>query len=57
MRKFTNILIMMLDEGIISHEKVAMMALGYLSEADVKEMMESNDVFVGEFLTRNYREL
>jgi len=34
----------MMDEGIISAEAVAEMALAYMSEDDVADMMRSNDI-------------
>ena len=44
MRTQTNRLIDMMDEGIISAEAVAEMALAYMSEDDVADMMRSNDI-------------
>jgi hypothetical protein len=34
----------MMDEGLISAEVVAEMALAYMSEDDVADMMRSNDI-------------
>jgi len=34
----------MMDEGIISAEMVAEMALAYMSEDDVADMMRANDI-------------
>jgi hypothetical protein len=34
----------MMDEGLISAEAVAEMALAYMSEDDVADMMRSNDI-------------
>jgi hypothetical protein len=42
-RKYTNMLLDMLDEGIISHDEVIMACLKYMSEDDVQDMMESNE--------------
>ena len=42
-RKYTNMLLDMLDEGIISHDEVIMACLKYLSEDDVQDMMEANE--------------
>ena len=42
-RPTTNKLIEMMDEGIISAREVAEMALGWLSEDDVKGMCRAND--------------
>lgn len=44
MREFTNKLIAMMDEGIISAEAVAEMALAWMSEDDVKGMCLANDI-------------
>jgi hypothetical protein len=44
MRKATNKLIEMMDEGLITAEAVAEMALCYMSEDDVADMMRSNDI-------------
>jgi hypothetical protein len=38
----------MMDEGIISAEAIAEMALAYMSEADVKDMCLANDLLIGE---------
>ena len=39
MREYTTKLLEMMDEGLISAEAVAEMALAYMSEDDVKDMM------------------
>lgn len=44
MRQATNKLIDMMDEGLISAQAVAEMALAYMSEDDVADMMRSNDI-------------
>ena len=44
MRTQTNKLIDMMDEGVISAQSVAEMALAYMSEDDVADMMRSNDI-------------
>lgn len=44
MREFTNKLINMMDEGILSAEAVAEMALAWMSEDDVKGMCLANDI-------------
>jgi hypothetical protein len=44
MRTQTNKLIDMMDEGIISAQAVAEMALSYMSEDDVADMMRANDI-------------
>ena len=48
MREFTSKLIAMMDEGLISAEAVAEMALSYMSEDDVKDMCLANDLLLGE---------
>ena len=44
MREMTSKLIAMMDEGLISAEAVAEMALAYMSEDDVADMMRANDI-------------
>ena len=44
MRKETTRLLEMMDEGLISAEAVAEMALAYMSEDDVADMMRANDI-------------
>lgn len=46
MRKYTNKLLELLDEGIISHKTVAEMCLSYMSEYEVEDMCRSNDVLM-----------
>jgi hypothetical protein len=48
MREFTSKLIAMMDEGLISAEAVAEMALAYMSEDDVADMMRANDILLDE---------
>jgi hypothetical protein len=48
MREYTSKLIAMMDEGLISAEAVAEMALAYMSEDDVKDMCHANDLLIGE---------
>jgi hypothetical protein len=48
MREYTNKLIAMIDEGVISTEAVAEMALAFMSEDDVKEMCLANDILLEE---------
>lgn len=43
-RPATNKLIDMMDEGLIDARAVADMALSWLSESDVAEMMKANDI-------------
>jgi hypothetical protein len=44
MRTQTNRLMDMMDEGVISAQAVAEMALSYMSEDDVADMMRANDI-------------
>jgi hypothetical protein len=48
MREYTSKLIAMMDEGLISAEAVAEMALAFMSEDDVKDMCLANDLLIGE---------
>jgi hypothetical protein len=48
MRTQTNKLIDMMDQGLISAEAVAEMALAYMSEDDVADMMLANDIIEDE---------
>lgn len=48
MREMTNKLISMMDKGLISAEAVAEMALSYMSEDDVADMMRANDILESE---------
>ena len=48
MREYTSKLIAMMDEGLISAEAVAEMALAYMSEDDVKDMCLANDLLIGD---------
>lgn len=44
-RKVTNKILEMAEEGIISWQSLAEMALGYMSEDDVADMCRANDIF------------
>jgi hypothetical protein len=48
MREMTSKLIAMMDEGLITAESVAEMALAYMSEDDVADMMRANDILLEE---------
>lgn len=48
MREMTSKLIAMMDEGLISAEAIAEMALAYMSEDDVADMMRANDILLDE---------
>ena len=43
-RKYTSALLDLIDEGVISSELVAEMALQYMSEDEVEDMMRANDL-------------
>ncbi len=47
-RKYTNKLYEMMDEGLISHETVVIACLKYMSEDEVKDMMEYNEFILDE---------
>ena len=42
-REYTNKVVELLEEGVLSYEAVALECLSYMSEADVKDMAESNE--------------
>ena len=44
MRTQTTKLLEMMDEGLISAQAIAEMALAYMSEDDVADMMQANDI-------------
>ena len=43
-RKATNKLIEMIDEGLLDKRDIIVMALKWMSEDDVKEMCEANEI-------------
>ena len=43
-RKYTNLFLELADEGVISWQSIAEMALSYMSEDDVEDMFHSNDM-------------
>ena len=47
-RKCTIALLEMMDDGVMDPKTVAEMCLAYMSEADVEDMMRSNDLLVDE---------
>lgn len=47
-RKYTNKLWGMMEEGIVSYEHVVSCCLKYMSEDDVKDMMECNELILEE---------
>ncbi len=56
MREMTSKLIAMMDEGLISAEAVAEMALAYMSEDDVADMMRANDILLDEDEDEDYND-
>lgn len=50
-RKYTNKLYEMIEQGLLSHDSVITACLKYMSEDDVKDMMEHN-----EFITEDDEE-
>ena len=44
-RKATNKILEMIDEGLLNPRDVVLMALKWMSEDDVKEMAEANELF------------
>jgi hypothetical protein len=51
MRKYTNMLLDMIDEGVIDRDLVITACLKYMSEDDVQDMMEAN-----EFIEEQYED-
>ena len=43
-RKYTNLMLEMMDEGILTPKFVAEMCLSYMSERDVEDMMGDNEL-------------
>ena len=48
MRKCTTALLEMMDDGVMDAKSIAEMCLAYMSEADVEDMMRSNDLLLDE---------
>lgn len=44
MRKYTNMVMDMMDEGVMSPKAIADMCLAYMSEDDVEDMCRANDL-------------
>ena len=49
MRKYTNMLLDMIDEGVIDRDLVITACLKYMSEDDVQDMMEANEFIEVQF--------
>jgi hypothetical protein len=43
-REYTNHLLELVDEGLLDKDRVILACVKYMSEADVKDMMEYNDL-------------
>ena len=48
MREYTNKLLEMIDDGLISEDYVISACLEYMSESDVEDMMQVNDLLIDE---------
>ena len=49
MRKYTNMLLEMVDDGLIDRDLVITACLKYMSEDDVQDMMEANEFIDEQF--------
>ena len=49
MRKYTNMLLEMIDDGLIDQDLVITACLKYMSEDDVQDMMEANEFIDEQF--------
>lgn len=47
-RKNTNEVLELAEEGLISWRDLAEMALSWMSEADVEEMRKANEIYINE---------
>lgn len=48
MRVYTNMLLELIEDGMLDKDTVIMACLKYMSEDDVKDMMEANEFIVDE---------
>jgi hypothetical protein len=55
-REYTNKLLEMVEEGILDRDNVIMACVKYMSEDDVKDMMESNEFIQDEEETEGEEE-
>ena len=44
-RKYTNLLLQMIEEGLLDKDNVILACVKYMSEDDVKDMMHCNEFF------------
>ena len=47
-RKFTNQLLEMVEEGLLDKDQVILACVKYMSEDDVRDMMEANEMLLDE---------
>ena len=47
-RRYTNKLLEMLDDGLLDRDTVILACVSYMSESDVQDMMESNEMLEAE---------
>ena len=48
-REYTNKLLEMVEEGLLDRDMVIMACVKYMSESDVQDMMESNEMIEEEY--------
>ena len=48
-REYTNKLLEMVEEGLLDRDTVIMACVKYMSESDVQDMMESNEMIEEEY--------
>jgi len=47
-RKYTNLLLEMIEDGLLDRDMVIMACVKYMSESDVQDMMEANEMIAEE---------
>jgi len=47
-RKYTNLLLEMIEDGLLDRDNVIMACVKYMSESDVQDMMEANEMIAEE---------
>jgi hypothetical protein len=53
-REYTNKLLEMVEEGLLDRDTVIMACVKYMSESDVQDMMESNEMIEEEYEEDEY---
>jgi len=48
-REYTNKLLQMVDDGLLDRDMVIMACVKYMSESDVQDMMEANEMIEEEY--------